>query len=251
MLRRHLTGPSAGAMKYDLLTALGAFALSSDKHTQRRILRLMTLITARYNWAQDEVTVGRTEMARLWGVTERQVKRELGMLKASGFLELKRAGTRGRVSAYRLGITAIFKNTATAWSNVGLDYAERMECHTASDRESQVTASSRHGRVIPFPSGSSEVGLPERNLGDAASAVEGEGALTEWTCIRHVLEQTNQAIFIAWFAPLKQESFADGRLVLRAPTVFHADYVSTRLSEALKRAAAKAAPEVHHMEVIA
>ncbi|MEM8626012.1 MAG: hypothetical protein AAGG47_21200 [Pseudomonadota bacterium] len=56
-------------MKYDLLTALGAFALGTDKHTQRRVLRLMTLATAHYNWAQDEVTVGRVEMARLWGVT--------------------------------------------------------------------------------------------------------------------------------------------------------------------------------------
>lgn len=244
MLRRHLTGPGAGAMKYDLLTALGAFALGADKHTQRRVLRLMTLITARYNWAQDEVTVGRTEMAQLWGVTERQVKRELGALKTMGFLELKRAGARGRVSAYRLGMSAILESTAVAWTNVGHDFAERMEGHAASGQGPQAAASDGQRSVIPFPGSSRETGRSEEGQSDAAGA-------REWMRIRHALELRNRAIFTAWFAPLQQKSFADGRLVLRAPTPFHADYVSARLLEPLRSAASEAAPEVQQVEVVA
>lgn len=231
-------------MKYDLLTALGAFALSADKHTQRRILRLITLITARYNWAQDEVTVGRTEMAQLWGVTERQVKRELGALKTMGFLKLKRAGARGRVSAYQLGMSTILESTAAAWTNVGPDFAERMEGHAAGGQGPQGAASDGQRSIIPFPGSPRETSQSKKGQSDAAGA-------EEWMRIRRALELENRAIFTAWFAPLQQKSFAGGRLMLRAPTPFHADYVSARLLEPLRRAALKAAPEVQQVEVIA
>ncbi|MEM6549216.1 MAG: DnaA N-terminal domain-containing protein [Pseudomonadota bacterium] len=242
MLKRHLTGPGAGAMKYDLLTALGVYALCADKHTQRRVLRLITLITARYNWAHDEVTVGRAEMARLWGVTERQVKRELSALKAMGFLKLKRAGARGRVSAYSLDMAAILDTTAHAWANVGPDYAERMRCHTA-DGASEPAG---QGSVIPFPGASCDRRDPVGSVPPAEDAQ----SLSEWARIRRMLEAEDRALFAAWFATLQREGFVDGRLVLRAPTRFHADYVSTRLSDSLRRAAAKVAPDVKQVEVV-
>ncbi|MEM6354407.1 MAG: DnaA N-terminal domain-containing protein [Pseudomonadota bacterium] len=246
MLKRHLTGPGAGALKYDILTALGSFALSADKHTQRRILRLMTLITARYNWAQNEVTVGRMEMARLWGVTERQVKRELGALKEIGFLELKRAGARGRVSSYTLGMEAIFEHTEAAWRNVGTDFAARMQAHGGDPGWG---APEGQRSVIPFPGETRQPGPT------GAGETEASGAeptpLSEWSRIRRALESENQAVFAAWFARLQRNGFADGHLVLRAPTQFHADYVATRLSDALYRAATRVAPEVRAIEVVA
>ena len=88
-------GRGASARKYDILTALGAFALAQGKHEQRRVLRLMTLITARYNWARDELAVGQRESARLWAVDERTVKREMARLKAAGWLVVKRQGAFG------------------------------------------------------------------------------------------------------------------------------------------------------------
>ena len=46
-------GPGASARKYDLLSALMAFALSDGKGTQRLVMRLMVLVTTRYNWQRD------------------------------------------------------------------------------------------------------------------------------------------------------------------------------------------------------
>ena len=42
-------GREASSRKYDLLSALMAHGLAGDKHRQRLVLRLMALITTRYN----------------------------------------------------------------------------------------------------------------------------------------------------------------------------------------------------------
>ena len=81
MLAGKLVGRSAAALKYDLLTVMGAYALSQDKGAQRLVLRLMTLVTARYNWKRDQLAVGQREIARLWQVDERTVKREMAKLR--------------------------------------------------------------------------------------------------------------------------------------------------------------------------
>jgi hypothetical protein len=77
-----IVGRNAAAHKYDILTAIGTYALSKGKHEQRLVLRLITLITARYNWGRDELAVGQREIARLWSVDERTVKREMAKLRA-------------------------------------------------------------------------------------------------------------------------------------------------------------------------
>ncbi len=53
MIARRPASYGAAALKYDLLTMMG--------------------VTARYNWRNGEMTVGRREIARLWGVDERTV----------------------------------------------------------------------------------------------------------------------------------------------------------------------------------
>ena len=57
MLSAKATGQGSAARKYDLITAIGAYGLARDKHLQRLMLRLIILITARYNWARDELAV--------------------------------------------------------------------------------------------------------------------------------------------------------------------------------------------------
>src|SRR5690554_6309962 len=109
-------GRSAAVRKYDLLTAMGVYALSQDKAVQRRILRLMTLVTARYNWQRDELAVGQREMARMWFVDERTVKREMAQLKAMGWLVVRRQGARGRVTEYSLDISQIEAVTRPVWA---------------------------------------------------------------------------------------------------------------------------------------
>ena len=88
-------GRGAGARKYDILTALGAYALAQDKHMQRRVLRFLTLMTARYNWARNHLAVGQREIARLWAVDTRTVKREMAALRASWVDRSQAAGGAG------------------------------------------------------------------------------------------------------------------------------------------------------------
>jgi len=139
-------GRGASARKYDLLTALGAHALAQPKAEQRRVLRLMTLITARYNWGRDELAVGQREIAAMWSVDERTVKREMAQLRARGWLLVKRQGARGRVTEYRLGIDRMLTDTQPAWASVGPDFALRMG---AGDAPEQVVPLPVKGDVPP------------------------------------------------------------------------------------------------------
>lgn len=83
-------GRNAPAIKYDILSALTVHALSGDKHRQRSILRVIALITTRYNWRSNELSIGREEIARLWSVNERTVKREMAKLRTMGWITVKR-----------------------------------------------------------------------------------------------------------------------------------------------------------------
>ena len=56
-------GREAAAKKYDILSAMMAHALAGDKHRQRLVLRLMALITTRYNWQRNELAMGQREIA--------------------------------------------------------------------------------------------------------------------------------------------------------------------------------------------
>ena len=79
-------GRNAPALKYDILSALGVHALAGDKNRQKLVLRVITLITTRYNWRSNELSMGREEIARLWDVNERTVKREMARLKAMNWI---------------------------------------------------------------------------------------------------------------------------------------------------------------------
>ena len=96
-----VTGPGSGVHKYDILTAVAIAGLHGSTTQQVSALRLISLITARYNWQRNELSIGQAEMARLWGVNERTAKREVKRLLAMGLLDVKRAGVRGRVASYR------------------------------------------------------------------------------------------------------------------------------------------------------
>ena len=120
-------GREAASRKYDILSALMAFALSNDKHVQRQVLRVMALITTRYNWQRDELTMGQGEIARLWSVDDRTVKREMARLRAQGWLVLKRQGARGRVSSYGIDLNRMLEDTRPAWPLIGEDFISRLE----------------------------------------------------------------------------------------------------------------------------
>lgn len=223
---KHLTGPGAAVQKYDVLTALGTFALAADRSTQRRVLRLMTLITARYNWRAGELSVGRREIARMWSVDERTVKREIGALKALGFLKVKRPGARGRVTSYSVDLDAILQTSRGDWGRVGPDFEARM-----TELEGQ-GANAPDRTVIPFPSGEAETD-------------------PVWGAAKTVLRTADAARFKAWFAPLSWEGREGAAAVLRAPSQFHAEYVETHLVGELLRAVHRADRSVASVIILA
>ncbi|WP_353476249.1 hypothetical protein PVT71_25175 (plasmid) [Salipiger sp. H15] len=209
MLATKAVGRNASALKYDLLTVMGAYALAQEKARQVLVLRLMTLITARYNWARDELAVGQREIARLWMVDERTVKREMAKLRAMGWLRVKRQGARGRVSEYSLAIERILEDSRDRWGDVGPDFEQRLSGSEAPDE-----------KIVPLPIKGK---IPAPDLGDES----------DWGLARAILHAEDPALYAAWFAALERRERAGGRLVLRAPSRFHASYVSGHLGARL------------------
>lgn len=217
-------GRGASARKYDIITALGAYALSLGKHDQRRILRLMTLVTARYNWARDELAVGQREIARLWSVDERTVKREMALLRAKGWLVIKRQGARGRVAQHGLDITRIMKDTACQWAAVGPDFELRMG---APDE----------AKVVPMPV-KGDVRPPDVSSG------------SEWALAKAVLHASDAGLYASWVSGLERVERAGGRLTLRAPSRFHGCYVQTHLERQILAALQDVDTDVSEVRVI-
>lgn len=206
MLQTKIAGRAAAARKYDLITALGAHALALGKHEQRLTLRFLTLLTARYNWTRDELSVGQREIARLWACNERTVKREMAKLRVLGWLVVKRQGARGRVTQYGLDIEVMMHATRGTWDAIGPDFSLRQEAGH----------SQTHDTVVPFP-GASAPPPPDVSTAD------------EWGLAQTVLHAQDPARYGAWLAALSKAERAGGRLILRAPSRFHAAYVTTHL----------------------
>ncbi|WP_235962660.1 hypothetical protein [Jannaschia marina] len=183
-------------MKYDVLVALGSWACAGDKHLQRRALRFITLLTARYNWQSDTLTTGQKEIARLWSVDERTVKREMAHLREAGWLVLKRPSARGRVACYGLGLDVVLAQTAESWSHVGPDFVARM-IPPAPEPSPQT--------VVPFP-------------------VQGSG---QWPALAARVQAEDPGLYQAWVAPLICVEERDDVLRLRAPSRFHASFLRT------------------------
>jgi len=203
------TGRGAASRKYDILTALGTKALRGSQHEQRRVLRFMTLITARYNWQRDRLCVGQREIARMWSCDERTVKREMARLKALGWLVVLRQGARGRVTEYALSIETVLQDTRDVWKDVGPDFEHRLA--TSDDTSSE---------------GASIVPLPVKGNAPAPS-VDGN---TEWDIARVSLHASDPGLYAAWLHALQRQGRAGGRLILKAPSRFHASYVATHLA---------------------
>jgi hypothetical protein len=211
-------GRQAASRKYDLLTALGVHACRQDKHFQRLVLRFITLIVARYNWQSDEITVGQREIAAMWGVDERTVKRDMAKLRAMGWLVQHRAAVRGRVATHGIDLAAILNDTAGDWAAVGPDFVERMR-GKPNDAPAATAAN-----VVSFPVAPTAPLAPDATL---------------WARAQAWLQAADPAIFAAWFRPLADLSVSGGAMELGAPSRFHASFVTThhlpRLLAALRR----------------
>lgn len=189
------------AQKYDLLTALGSWGLAQEKPVQRQVLRLICLITARYNWADNLLQLPQSEIARLWSVDVRTVKREMAAFRERGWVIERQRATRGRQTALGLNIEQILRDTESQWDDAGAGLRARLTPKEVP-------------QVIPFP-----------------RAVQGSG---RWPDLAAKLATQDGALYQAWFAALTPVSEAD-ELVLRAPSPFHASYVSTHFLPRLEK----------------
>lgn len=202
-----ITGPQAGAMKYDLLTALAIAGLAAKPVEQTSVLRLTALITARYNWRLNEVSVGQRDLARMWSVNERTVKREMKRLTDAGLLICKRRGARGRVGAYTLGYEAISALSKPHWAKVGHDFCERMTKRWGDKPAVKVVRFSDY--------------QPREDLPKSADC--------SWDLVVSDLATADRGLYQAWFSKLEFKAFAAGSLVLSAPSLFIQRYIETHL----------------------
>jgi len=216
MLAGKAVGRKASTQKYDILTALGAFALAQDKGLQRLGLRLMVLITARYNWRLNELSMGQREIARLWAVNERTVKREMAKLRDMGWLRVKTPATRGRVATYAIDFHKISTATQENWPAVGPDFVERM-------------AGLYPATVVKVDFGS--------GAGQGAKGLDVPEPSGPWGEMRALLRAQDESVFQNWFARLRFIGFAEGRLELVADSSFLVRYIETHFSQGLMRAA--------------
>lgn len=223
-LDRRATGRNAASIKYDILSALGAHGCAGDKHRQRLVLRLITLIVARYNWVGDELCVGQREMAALWSIDERSVKRDVARLREMGWLVQKRAAARGRVAVHGLDLGRILADTGTDWARVGPDFEARMTA----------------GEAVPTPAPSNVISFP---------LPQGEGGL--WPRLQAALHREDPQLYGAWFAALQAEGPEAGVLTLIAPSRFHADYLRSNHLHRLHRAAIACDAGLSRIEVVA
>lgn len=210
-------GPNAGALKYDLLTALTVMGLHGTPTEQTSLMRLTLLITARYNWRIEEVSVGHTELARLWAVNQRTVKREMKRLLDMGVVTCVRPGVRGRVGAYRLNYRRIYEASRGCWAAVGVDFEDRMIVVSGEKTIVRVDFSQPKG---PQPQ------LVQTQAGGT------------WGAVRRRLQAEQPEIFENWFAKLVQHESSDTALVLRAPNGFVSRYIETHFAEMLAAAVA-------------
>lgn len=217
-------GREAASRKYDILSALMAFALAGDKHLQRQVLRVMALMTSRYNWQRDELTMGQGEIARLWSVDERTVKREMARLRAQGWLVLKRQGARGRVSVHGLDLARMLDDTRPAWPLIGEDFIERLEPGRAPAADNVVPL-----RPVPAP-------VPDG---------------TVWAEAQARLRAEDAATYGAWLHALTEAGREGGCITLAAPSRFHATYVAANLKARLLGALRRVDPGVSDLRILA
>lgn len=210
-----VTGPEAGVIKYDLLTALSVAGLNGSPSLQTSLMRLISAVTARYNWKADELTVGQRDLARMWSVNERTVKREIKRLTEAEILICKRSGVRGRVAAYRLNYAQIAKLSKHCWPLVGPDFDERMRMRYDAPSDIKVVQL----RDYATPADAAET-APMPRAGTWERAMAG-------------LAAENADRFRSWFSALKYISFEAGILTLRAPSKFAQRYIETHLMHPL------------------
>lgn len=169
----------------------------------------MTLVTARYDWQKDRLMTGQSEIARLWSVDPRTVKRDMARMREMGWLVLRIPAAKGRVACYGLGLDAILRDTRPHWDAVGPDFLARM--------------------APPSP----QSDIPRSNV---VAFVPNDAGPAWWQEICAAFQSGDTAAYSAWIAPMSAREVDEQPTVI-APTTFHANYVITHYADELDRLA--------------
>jgi hypothetical protein len=236
-----LHGRHASVVKYDILAALGAAAFAKGALAKDLAHRLSVLIVARYNWLGNELSIGRQQLAQLWNVDERRVKRLIGDLKSCGVLSVKRPGVRGRVTVYSLDLHAIAEITRPFWSRLGPDFVARLDAHFPEGTAEPCGESVSDAGQSPHPTTDTddhaEPGRPETS---ASASVE--------RVLKAVAKEIPPPSFRRWIAPLRPERDRE-KIVFRADNAFMAHYVEREFGDLLARTARRLFPDVTRVAV--
>ncbi|WP_254440718.1 DnaA N-terminal domain-containing protein [Ruegeria sp. HKCCA6837] len=216
-------GRNAAALKYDILSALTVHALSGDKHRQRSVLRIIALITTRYNWRSNELSIGREEISRLWAVNERTVKREMSKFRALGWVSVKRPAARGRVAVYEIDLKQIMIDTQEVWPIIGSDFHARMMHEPEPETN-----------IVPFTM-------------KPAPTEDGESDV--WSQVQSNLHERDPELWASWFQHLSEAERAGGTVTLVAPSRFMADYISQKWNQRLLAAYSRVDPSIRVVRV--
>jgi hypothetical protein len=212
-----LTGIGSGAKKYDVLSALALAGLDNAALSSQRALRFIALITIRYNWASDMLSVGHAELAQLWKVSKRTVIREMEALRNLGLLVVLRPGRRGAVTTYRLDISAVRRLTGASLLSEKTGIDSRLAAVGNEVAGEPALAEAQTGHHSTEPAQSPSIGL--------------------WQA---VIDRLPPSVSCAqkdrWLAPLRAKQ-CDDILQVEAESAFRASYVSQTFSESLLAAA--------------
>uniref|UniRef100_UPI003562E453 DnaA N-terminal domain-containing protein n=2 Tax=Puniceibacterium confluentis TaxID=1958944 RepID=UPI003562E453 len=126
-----------------------------------------------------------------------------------------RPGARGRITAYGLRIDRVLEDTRPAWANVGEDFQARMGMSLGE--------APQQGAVVAFP-GRTPSAPPDLSRGDV------------WSLAQGLLYAEDTQSYGAWLGALSVHRQTGDRLLLMAPSRFHAHYVQTHLLDRVTRA---------------
>ena len=211
MVLKKLSGAQAAVQKYDIITALSVLGLNGSAGELLTYTRLISLLTARYNWRLDELSTGQAEMARMWGVTPRTVKREINKPLGAEILVCKRQGVKGRVAIHRLNYVQIYRLSEPYWNAIGSDYSARMS------------------EKLPNPA--DNVVRLSFDQAEAPTPIQTESP--QWNAICTRLMAEDRSRYAAWYAKLDFIGYDNDVIQLRAQGSFVAQYVKLHLTERL------------------
>lgn len=198
------------ALKHALLAEIGRKACGWKVLGQRTGLRLMTLVAARYDWDADHLDCGLREIATLWQVDERTVKRELAKLRALGWISLKRPAARGRNAVHQLEASAI----------LGIEEQPETAIET-------VEATMQDTPNAPIEAATIEEAPREASIEEGAEVIPFRSGQAIWRCLMNEMAQAHPGLHDSWLVDLEARRDHDGTWVLGATSRFRAAYMTS------------------------